>query len=294
MEHIPPAMLMIELPPDPALAGISSTAGRYARIEEPAPWRDTEIRRLQALLGSPGRTAHGGDVELLVDQLEAGRVGAEATRRILTAIADNAELAAAVVGLEAAGALSGLVERWHQQTGLDRLAQAVDDPASTAAELRVVVREECWVFGARFATPYVRDRLPVLDRIGVPLIRLDGAIHAVEVGPANLPDLVTVDRDHGGYVVGPAVHAAVDRLIGQLRLLDEHAESIRRELLVQSRRAFGTVVIGHPQFLGTPEGVPDQAVREVLRTYNSHLAGIEVVTYQDLLEGARRALLISE
>lgn len=292
------AAMMIELPDDDTAShDVVNTFDHGVRVP-PAPvppWSDREIRRLQQLVGGRLPAAPASvrtTVDTVLDQFVTGDIGADAAQRLITAIAADPALAEAVAGLEAAGALSGLVERWHQHAGLDRLAAAVADPATTAADLQVIVGDECWIFGARFAPPYLRSRLPVLDRIDVPLVRLDGAIHAVGVEVANLPDLVRRVDDH--YAVGPAVHAAVDRLISQLRLLDQHAAEIRTELLVECRRAFGTVVIGHPHYLADRDAAVDQAVRDAIRTYNSHLAGIEVVTYQDLIEGSRRALLVAD
>jgi hypothetical protein len=37
-------------------------------------------------------------------------------------------------------------------------------------------------------------------------------------------------------------------------------------------------------------GFTEDEVAETIRTYNSHLARIEVITYKDLLDGAARAL----
>jgi hypothetical protein len=46
-------------------------------------------------------------------------------------------------------------------------------------------------------------------------------------------------------------------------------------------------VIGHP---GLQNEVEEAVIGEALRTYNSHLARIEVITYKQLLDGAERAL----
>jgi len=100
-------------------------------------------------------------------------------------------------------------------------------------------------------------------------------------------------RDGDDFFVGPELQAAVGRAINQLRLLDAHEGEIRRELVVECRRASATVVAGHPTYLADPAMANDERVMEAIRIYNSHLSGIEVVTYQELVEGAERALLVS-
>jgi len=298
---IAPHGLLIDVPPEPPSTRRPSRPfgyGLFNDSEETISWRDSEVVRLQALLTDrPARVDHGtaqADVDPmfpLIEQLESGEIGKDAARRIIAAVAGNRSLAEAVVGLESVGELSSLVERWHQRKGLERLRAAVDDPDSSTEQFRRVIQDESWIFGGRYAQPYIRERIPVLDRLGVPLIRSDGAIHAVEVERANLPELVI--RDGDDFFVGPELQAAVGRAINQLRLLDAHEGEIRRELVVECRRASATVVAGHPTYLADPAMANDERVMEAIRIYNSHLSGIEVVTYQELVEGAERALLVS-
>ena len=296
-----PRGLLIDVSPEPASARRPSFPfgyGLFDDAEETSSWRDGEIVRLQALLTDrPARVDHGtsqADVDPmfpLIEQLESGEISKGAVRRIVAAVATNRNLAEAVVGLESVGELSSLVERWHQRKGLERLHAAVNDPDSSAEQFRRLIQDESWIFGGRYAPPYIRERIPILDRLGVPLIRSDGAIHAVEVERANLPELVV--RDGDDFSVGPEVQAAVGRAINQLRLLDAHEGDIRRELVVECRRASATVVAGHPMYLTDPAMANDERVIDAIRIYNSHLSGIEVVTYQELVEGAERALLVS-
>jgi len=272
--------------------------GSVAAEDDASRWRDEEIGRLQALvservgmIAQPSPEPDADSLTPLIERLEAGTIGKAAVERIIGAMAGNAELAAAVAALDSAGALSSLVERWRQRTGLDKLTAAVLDPTSTTEDLEALIRDESWIFGGRYAPAYAPIGLAVLDQLGVPLIRSDGAIHLVQAEAANLPDMLY--REDGRYVVGAVVHAAVDRAIDRLRLLDEHEDEIRRELMLESRRALSTVVIGHPEYLSDRDLATDQGVRDVLRTYDSHLAGIELITYQELLEGAERVLMMS-
>src|ERR1700687_5948904 len=72
-----------------------------------------------------------------------------------------------------------------------------------------------------------------------------------------------------------------------LRSLDEARPLIKTTIGIDCRREFATVVVGHPQFA---TGFTEDEVAETIRTYNSHLSRIEVITYKDLLDGAERAL----
>ncbi|MFE0630517.1 Shedu anti-phage system protein SduA domain-containing protein [Streptomyces sp. NPDC058864] len=90
---------------------------------------------------------------------------------------------------------------------------------------------------------------------------------------------------------GRAVHRAVSQTQNYLRTLDERRESILARYGVDTRRASATVVIGHPQYVS--DGVTPQQVAETLRTYNTHMARIEVITFETLLESAERMLALS-
>lgn len=88
--------------------------------------------------------------------------------------------------------------------------------------------------------------------------------------------------------MGSEVHHAVTQATNYLRSLDENRSSIFAELKIDCRRAFATVIIGHPKFAAhryTPE-----EVSAAFRTYNSHLSRIEVINYKELIDSATRAL----
>ncbi|WP_406413102.1 hypothetical protein [Streptomyces sp. NBC_01614] len=63
---------------------------------------------------------------------------------------------------------------------------------------------------------------------------------------------------------------------------------VRAEFGIETRRAGALVLIGHPA--GQPD-VPEAEITEALRTFNTHLGRVEVLTYKELLDSAHRALV---
>lgn len=76
-----------------------------------------------------------------------------------------------------------------------------------------------------------------------------------------------------------------------LRSLDEQRDHILVKYGIDTRRAFGTVVLGHPMFVTGK--IDEKLVSEAVRTYNSHLSRVEVMTFADLIEGAERSFALS-
>ncbi|AEV83405.1 hypothetical protein ACWT_2383 [Actinoplanes sp. SE50] len=76
-----------------------------------------------------------------------------------------------------------------------------------------------------------------------------------------------------------------------LRGLDEQRHTVLNEYGVDARRASMTVVIGAPAFVR--EQFTRQEIAEAIRTYNSHLSRVKVVTYPELLAAAERMLQLA-
>jgi hypothetical protein len=283
--------------PTTATYGLGEPAG-----DDGWRWRDSEVLRLESLLAEgglgsgPAPTDPAGDSsqELLALLRTGDGVNQQALQRLITAMVTTTGLAEAVAELEVAGRLSTLIEQAHRQKGLSRLVESIDNPASKGADLRQIIADESWVFGGRYVPPFAIERIPELTGGSLPLVRTDGALHLIEVGPANVPDLIIASGRPAEpsrevrYGVGAEIQAAVNRVIDQLRLVDELAGAVRETLGVETRRAMATVLIGHRSYLAGDAA--RDALRTTLRTYSSHLVGLEVISYDELVYNAERAL----
>lgn len=251
---------------------------------------EDEIDRITALLLGDARTS--GNYSLIAADspligmamlLEQGYVDEAGMQQLTGVIASTPEIVEALAETN----LTALMELQRHEQGLARLRQVVENASSTEPDIQRVLREEWWVFGGRYIAPANRRGITLLDQFDIPLIRSDGSLHIVEIKQANLPHLIERHRNH--LIVGSDVHRATSQTINYLRSLDEQRSIISTELGFDCRRSFATVVLGHPMF--TSE-YTDEEVSETIRTYNSHLARIEVITYQDLINGATQALAL--
>lgn len=272
-----------------------STGGGYG-FEQKSDYRwscdDEEISRVSALLTTNlpavgtytlvDESSSAAIIARLAEGDAAAAAGAVAELLTLPAVRD----ALAASGAAVAGA--ALVSAQRQRAALERLRVATLDPETTEHELHKTLSGEWWLFGGRFLGEHSRRKFTSLDQLDIPLLRADGSLHVVELKRANIPKLVVPYRNH--LVAGEDVHLAAGQAMNYLRALDEQAAQIRQDFALDVRRATATVVIGHPDYCFYSE----EEVAQTLRTYNSHLARVEVITYAELLMGASAALATAE
>ncbi|MEU5700324.1 Shedu anti-phage system protein SduA domain-containing protein [Streptomyces aurantiacus] len=188
-----------------------------------------------------------------------------------------------------AGMLAQLLELRARQAGLAALRTAVEDPDSSESALHGCLKNQEWIFGGAYVAELARRQYTPDAILDVPLLRGDGSLHVVELKRANIKDLVI--RRSGHLMLGAPAHRAVSQAQNYLRAMDENRPSILAEHGVDTRRASATVVIGHPRYV--TGDVTSQEIAETLRTYNTHQARIEVITYETLLDSASRMLALS-
>ncbi|MGW4285548.1 Shedu anti-phage system protein SduA domain-containing protein [Streptomyces sp. NPDC004673] len=205
------------------------------------------------------------------------------------ASAEAARMMSDVLADADAGTLAQLLELRARQVGLAALRTVVEDPDSSESALHSRLKNQEWIFGGAFVAELARRQYTPDAILDIPLLRGDGSLHVVELKRANIRDLVI--RRSGHPMLGAPVHHAVSQAQNYLRTMDENRPNILAEHGVDTRRASATVVIGHPRYV--TGDVTSQEIAETLRTYNTHQARIEVITYETLLDSASRMLALS-
>ncbi|MER0244191.1 Shedu anti-phage system protein SduA domain-containing protein [Streptomyces sp. HSW2009] len=188
-----------------------------------------------------------------------------------------------------AGMLAQLLELRARRAALASLRELVNDPKSSEGALHDCLKNQEWVFGGAYVAELARRQYAPDTILDIPLLRGDGSLHVVELKRANIESLVI--RPSGQLMLGAPVHRAVSQTQNYLRVLDEGREPILKQHGIDVRRASATVVIGHPQYVS--DRVTPQQVADTLRTYNTHMARIEVITYETLLSSAERMLTLT-
>ena len=175
----------------------------------------------------------------------------------------------------------------RQREVTEQFERLVLDPTSAESQLQAVLEDNWWLLGGNYVARVDRRQLTLLDQFDIPLLRADGVLHVIELKKANVRGAVRRHRQH--CIVGPEVNAAVGQAANYLRSVDEQRHLITSEHGVECRRAFASVIIGHPGH-NHQSDVTAVEFREAVRTYNSHLSRIEVLTYEDLIVTARNTI----
>jgi hypothetical protein len=223
-----------------------------------------------------------------IERVLRNRIDVEDTREEASRLATMSHELAALAADADGQAILRAVELKRRAASLAALRRVVEDPHATEHQLQQAISGHYWIFGGR----YVGDdksyrRLVPGDEYDIPLVRADGALQIVELKLAMSLNSPLIKRHRGAWVAASAVNDAVSQAVSYLVGLDEHRLRLREELGVETRRASATILIGHP---AAQPDVPEDAVYETIRTLNTHLARVEVLTYKELLDNAERSI----
>lgn len=177
-----------------------------------------------------------------------------------------------------------LQQRSARLAGLRKVAE---DRTASELDLQRALEGQYWIFGGRFVGEAAHRRLVSGDEVDIPLIRGDGSLHIVELKRAVSMKGPLVKRHRGAWVPTAEVHDAVGQAVNYLVGLDESRHQIFEDFGIETRRASAIVLIGHP---AVQPSVPEQEINEALRTFNTHVNRVEVITYKELIDNARRSL----
>ncbi|MGP3912194.1 Shedu anti-phage system protein SduA domain-containing protein [Nonomuraea sp. 10N515B] len=170
---------------------------------------------------------------------------------------------------------------------LAEIRRVVEHPYSSERQIQKAITGAWWLFGGEYVGQSLRRRLTRGLELDIPLLRPDGVLHVVELKRAA----VRVIQSHRTATIPTEeVHKGVVQAQNYLKLLDENRDKILGHG-VDTRRATAVLVIGHPAF---QDKFSEVQVNETLRVYNSHLSRIEVITYKQLLDAAKRVLDLTD
>ncbi|MCX4725985.1 Shedu anti-phage system protein SduA domain-containing protein [Streptomyces sp. NBC_01306] len=267
-------------------------------------WRceNSEIERLVAFLSDDVRAtgryrivdAASASTAMLT-LLENGDVDPAA---LGAALSEHRDLSAVIAALTATTAGLSAAEAAviaRRRAVLNELKTLAVREGVTETDMQKAMERHHWLFGGQYVGVAHRQSLTMLDRHDIPLVGANGSLHIVELKGSNIESLVKKYRSH--HIVGSEVHEATSQVMNYLKHLDQQGASMEQTFRnnhgveYDTSRLCGTVVMGHSRFV---PGVGRKIIDQTLRTFNSHLSRVEVMTYEDVLDRAEMALRFEE
>lgn len=243
------------------------------------------IARLRAYLNEefrPGGIGHSfwvqvGDqdtaeaLQRLFDGDEAVGLDVE---KITSAMSLNEDLLTAVLDGDQGRTLMRLKEHDRRSDVLDELQKLIDDPETLEKDFQDLLQDNPWVFGGEVARSHTLRNISTQDQIDIPIIRGDGSMVIVELKRAKAAQIKKTDHEYP--VLSDGVHTAVQQAERYLYVLDKKVNELQMEQRFDARRATSLVVIGVWPDL---KDLEKDRFEESFRIYNSHLARVQVITY---------------
>ncbi|MFF2144407.1 Shedu anti-phage system protein SduA domain-containing protein [Kitasatospora sp. NPDC058190] len=249
-----------------------------------------DARYLVAPEGRPGRySLFRGRAEKMMwlERVLQERIDFEAPEEAAQRLAASPEALALLAADQEGQMILRAAQLQQRSARLAGLRKVAEDRAAAELDLQRALEGQHWIFGGRFVGEAAQRRLVSGDEVDIPLIRGDGSLHVVELKRAMSMKGPLVKRYRGAWAPAAQVHDAVGQAVNYLVGLDENRERIYEEFGIETRRASAIVLIGHPA--AQPE-VPEQEINEALRTFNTHVNRVEVLTYKELIDNAERSL----
>lgn len=252
---------------------------------------EQDAQFLEAPEDKPGRyRIPRGQAEwaIWIERVLRNRIDIEDPREEARRLAMSSKALEALAADSDGQTLLKAVELQKRTVGLAALRRVIEDPRATEHHIQNAIAGNHWIFGGE----YVRDekayrRLVKGDEYDIPLVRADGSLQIVELKLAMGLTGPLVKKHRGAWAAAAPVNDAVSQAISYLVGLDENRVKILEEIGIETRRASAIVLIGHPA--AQPE-VPEEAIYETIRTLNTHLARVEVLTYKELVDNADRSI----
>lgn len=229
-----------------------------------------------------------------VHQVLESRVGIEILDDVVKRIVTSPEALEVLAADEHGHTLLAAKQLQRRAAALERIRKVIEDPTATEHDLQTALKGQYWIFGGSYARESLRQMIKG-DQYDIPLIKSDGGLYIVELklsmGMKDKDRHSLVTHHRGALIVANEVHKATSQVMNYLLGLDEHRLEILEKHKIDTRRATGLVLIGHP---GVHPEHSEESINETLRLFNSYHTRIEVRTYKDLIDSAERALNLAE
>lgn len=168
----------------------------------------------------------------------------------------------------------------------NRLEELILDSSTGENAFQGHLSKNPWIFGSEYSELLQRRAWTRDDKLDFMLRRtVDGFLEIIEIKTAFPEPLFIHDKSHESYYASAKLSAALGQVMRYVEEVQRNRDTILANDKVDTLKIRVRVIMGR-------DG--DAAQQAALRKFNSHLHGIEVITYDQLLRIADRVLHVFE
>lgn len=263
---------------------------KYEIDDRLAHWfcRDEEIEQLQVFLANFRAVDKVGThrvidtkvlptLENILEALGDANLSSKQLLGLISALADrtNELRALPVLGeKDNARMVAAALRVAHRSRALKRMAELIATGAEEQ-EFQKLLDQNWWMLGGQYVERISKRHWTNRETVDLMLKSADSYFEIVEL-KRSTPKLFK--RDHDQWVISAEVSDAVSQAANYIAFIELDRGSIFKRFKVDLHKIKAKVLIG---YIG--EGTEADEQREALRTFNSHLHRIEVLTYDQLI-----------
>lgn len=179
----------------------------------------------------------------------------------------------------------GLAARFVQyQTDFAEFVRLVENSDSGENKFQQHLQRHPWIFGSEYSELLDRRTWTRDDNLDFMLRRtVDGYLEIIEIKTPSVGDLFRYDANHDSYYPASKLSQAIGQVFRYIEEVERKRDSIIANDKLDPLKIRARIIIGR-------DGGEDQ--RAPLRTLNSHLHRVEILTFDQLVRVGKRTLNI--
>lgn len=236
--------------------------------------RSDDYRQLESLLNALPNLAASDKIQLIRTVCEQLEQTASSVADFVAAFEESSP--------EALKHIATAARFVEYRDAYKKLEELVGKPSTLEKDFQKHLNQNPWMFGSEYSELLSRRTWTRDDNLDYMLRRtIDGYLEIVEIKTAFDDRLFIHDSSHDSYYPSSKLSPVIGQVVRYIEEVERNRDSIIAKDKVDTLKIRARVIVGR-------DGDTGQIA--ALRNLNSHLHGIEIITYDQLLRIASRVL----
>ncbi len=168
----------------------------------------------------------------------------------------------------------------------NELSELISNNEKSESKIQKLLESNPWMFGSEYSELLERRKWSRDENLDFMLRRTsDSFLEIIEIKTPNEKELLKYDNSHDSYYPSSELSRVIGQVLNYIEKIDRDRDSIISKDNCDPLKIRAKIIIGR-------DG--EKAQQDALRSLNSHLHRIEIITFDQLLRIAERVLNIFE